>query len=273
MPLAGSTYHVGDLNDSQVLRDFLRGTDVVVNLAWPTCAEVAPESFARYLAEACIETKVSRLIQVSTAMVVGRPCASCVDESTVPNPLTAYEKNKLAVEQQLRASLDSQVDLAILRPTAVFGPGSKNLEQLARRMLDWPLWARHLQRFLYGKRNMHLVPVEHVVQAIEWLAQHPEPLRGEAFIIDADAHKANHYQAIDELLAPILGAPLVRSTVHLPSPLLHLLLRVLRRSQDDPNMHICGNRLRRLGFAPKKNFEQAVIEYGQWYAQHGVGRS
>lgn len=218
MPLAGSTYHVGDLNDSQVLREFLRGTDVVVNLAWPICAEVDPESFARYLAEACIETKVSRLIQVSTAMVVGRPSTSRVDESTVPNPLTAYEKHKLAVEQQLRASLDSQVDLAILRPTAVFGPGSKNLEQLARRMLNWPLWARHLQRFLYGKRNMHLVPVEHVVQAIEWLAQHPEPLRGEAFIIDADGQKANHYQAIDELLAPTLGAPLVRSTVQLPSP-------------------------------------------------------
>ena len=239
---------------------------MLINLAWPSSAEESPETFARHLASACIDSKVGRLIHLSTAMVVGRPGTGCVDESTASNPLTLYEKSKLTVEQQLRVNLDSRTDLAILRPTAVFGPGSKNLEQLARRMLEWPQWTRYLQRFLYGRRHMHLVPVEDVVEAIMLLTNHPAPLQGQAYIIDADSHPANNYQGVDELLAPALGAQPIRSKLHIPAPLLRALLRALRRSQDDPQMRICGTRLQDLGQAQRKNFEQALVEYGQWYA-------
>jgi len=262
----GTRHYTGDLNAPDSLQAFLAGTDVLINLAWSTAAEESPCRHARQLASACIENGVGRLIHLSTAMVMGRSKRSQADEDTPPNPLSRYEKSKLLVEQELAASLGSRVDLAILRPTAVFGPGSRNLEQLARRMLEWPLWARSVLRFVYGSRNMHLVPVETVVQAVELLAFHPEPLHGQVFIVAEDAHPSNRYQRVDELLAASMNVPLLRSTLSIPSPLLHALLRLTRRSQDDPRLQIIGTRLAGLGFAPKKDFEQAVTEYGRWYA-------
>ncbi len=265
-PVQGVTHYRGDLSDPLTLGPFLDGTDVLINLAWPTAAEEEPQQFAGHLASACIENGVKRLVHVSTAMVIGRPETRTVDENTPPKPRSRYEKSKLLVEQNLRTSLDSQVDLAILRPTAVFGAGSRNLEQLARRMLAWPLWSRYLLRFVYGQRNMHLVPVEDVVRAIELLAFHGSPLLGQAFIVAQDAHPMNHYQGVDELLAPALGVPLLRSKVRIPAPMLHALLRLSRRSQDDPRLHISGTHLASLGFVPSRNFERAVAEYGRWYA-------
>lgn len=262
----GTRHYSGDLNAPGALNAFLEGTDVLINLAWPTTAEDSPYHHARQLASACIENGVQRLVHISTAMVIGRPGTKYVDENTPPNPLSLYEKSKLTVERELATHLGSQVDLAIVRPTAVFGPGSKNLEQLARRMLEWPLWSRYLLRFVYGRRNMHLVPVEDVVRAIELLAFHDSPLRGQAFIVAQDTHPSNHYQGVDELLAPALGVPPLRSKVRIPAPMLHALLRLSRRSQDDPRLHISGTRLAHLGFVPSRNFERAIAEYGQWYA-------
>ncbi|WP_287029885.1 NAD-dependent epimerase/dehydratase family protein [Pseudomonas sp. UBA6310] len=269
----GTRHYIGNLNTPDSLQAFLTGTDVLINLAWSTAAEESPHDHARQLASACIENGVRRLIHVSTAMVLGRSDRSEANEDTPPNPLSRYEKSKLVVEQELAATLGSRVDLAILRPTAVFGPDSRNLEQLARRMLDWPLWTRAVLRFVYGNRNMHLVPVETVVQAVELLAFHPKPLLGQVFIVAEDAHPSNHYQRVDELLAASMDAPKLRSTLSIPSSVLHALLRLSRRSQDDPRLQIIGTRLASLGFAPKKDFEQAVREYGRWYALQRKGNS
>lgn len=266
-PIPGVTHYSGDLSDPLALGPFLDGTDVLINLAWPTAAEEEPQQFARHLAAACIKSGVGRLVHVSTAMVIGRPGTRIVDENTPPKPLSRYEKSKLTVEQGLRNSLGSQVDLAILRPTAVFGAGSRNLEQLARRMLAWPLWSRYLLRFVYGHRHMHLVPVEDVVRAIELLAFHDSPLQGQTFIVAQDAHPSNHYQGVDELLAPALGVPLLRSKLRIPASVLHALLRLSRRSQDDPRLQINGTRLAGLGFVPSRNFDRAVTEYGRWYVR------
>ncbi len=54
-------------------------------------------------------------------------------ENRKPNPVTAYGKSKLLAEQYLS---DSVLPLAILRPTAVYGPGEKDLYIVFKMLQD-----------------------------------------------------------------------------------------------------------------------------------------
>ncbi|MCF0057004.1 NAD(P)-dependent oxidoreductase [Dyadobacter sp. CY356] len=54
-------------------------------------------------------------------------------ENKKPNPVTAYGKSKLLAEQYLS---DSILPLAVLRPTAVYGPGEKDLHIVFKMLQD-----------------------------------------------------------------------------------------------------------------------------------------
>lgn len=55
------------------------------------------------------------------------------DENRKPNPVTAYGKSKLLAEQYLK---DIALPLAVLRPTAVYGPGEKDLFIVFKMLQD-----------------------------------------------------------------------------------------------------------------------------------------
>ena len=124
----------GDLLEPSTLEGFVERGSTVVNLAylWDQTKEKNIEAMSN-LVRACATGGIKRLIHCSTAVVAGRTSDEVVNESTICNPLNDYEKNKLEVERYiLRASKDI-FEIAILRPTAIFGPGGKNLLKLAEK--------------------------------------------------------------------------------------------------------------------------------------------
>ncbi len=257
----------GDLADEQALGDFLAGADLLINLAWPSdILDVdGHRRLALGLGRACLDAGVGRVLHVSTATVVGRVAQRRVNERTPCQPANAYERGKLAAEEGLREALAGRLDYAVLRPTAVFGPGSLNLRKLAATLTTAPAWRRRLLRFLHGRRRLHLVSVDEVVDALLFLAFDPEPLGGETFIVSADRIPANQYQAVDALLGEALGVGARPATLHLPGALLGLGLRLLGRSQSDPSLHYDAAKLAARGFVGQHDFAAAIRAYGAWY--------
>jgi nucleoside-diphosphate-sugar epimerase len=134
----------GSLQDVESLRRALGDAEVVLHLAAATRAlsaaafhRVNAEGTERLLDAMEAEGGRRRMVYLSSLAAVGptregRP----VRPEDEPRPLTAYGRSKLAGE---RAALDrSGVDVAVLRPPAVYGPRDRDLLpffRLARRRL------------------------------------------------------------------------------------------------------------------------------------------
>lgn len=121
----------GDMTDKSSLIQALKGQDFVINLA----AEVRNIAIMRTtniegsknLIEAMIHNNVTKVIHLSSVGVVGKAYSAIdlkVQEDVDPTPANEYERTKLISEQLfIKAHQDQKFDLAVLRPTNVFGEG------------------------------------------------------------------------------------------------------------------------------------------------------
>lgn len=266
--LAARSY-TGDLFVPSSLVSFLAGADVLINLAQPA-GSVDGGLFLEAmnnLAVAAESARVRRVLHVSTAMVVGVPETDRVTEFSECNPITAYERQKLSAEKVLRDKLSARVDLGILRPTAVFGVGGKNLIKLVDSLREQGCFYRSVLRFIHGKRHMHLVSVSDVVDAIVFLAFSPRMLEGNVFLISSDDEPSNNYQAVDAILGAALGKSSCGSSISLPRALLRFLLRSIGRSQSNPALVYDSSKIRLWGFKSSGDFKSSLEEFAKTYIQ------
>lgn len=125
----GSEIIVADLTNYDSLLKAFEGMDVIVNIA----AEVRDNkrlietniSGTKNLIKAAMESKISKIIHLSSVGVVGMQYSNSlitVDEKTKCDPKNEYERTKLESEKLLtEASEKYNFLLTILRPTNVFG--------------------------------------------------------------------------------------------------------------------------------------------------------
>lgn len=138
---------VGEIGESTDWSKALDGIDVVVHLA--ACVHVMKESSAsalskfqrvntagtEQLARAAVKGGVKRLIYVSSVHVNGRSTnGRPFAESDAPHPQNAYSISKWEAEQKLRViSQESNLEIVIVRPPLVYGPGAPgNFMRLVR---------------------------------------------------------------------------------------------------------------------------------------------
>jgi nucleoside-diphosphate-sugar epimerase len=111
------------------------------------------------IARAAKSAGVRRFIFLSSAGVLGAssPPGGFGDDS-IPCPHDSYTASKLEAEELLNAELGAAMQLVILRPPLIYGPGAKgNFTRLLRLALKgWPLPIGSLraQRSMIGIRNM-----------------------------------------------------------------------------------------------------------------------
>ena len=248
--LVGTEIYRGDLFDESSLLTFLAGTELLINLAQPA-GTMTDQRFAlgmSNLARAAGRAGVRRLLHVSTAMVVGVPLGDHVDEASPCRPATTYERQKLLAESIFLSDLTQGVDVGILRPTAVFGVGGKNLLKLLGTVVESQPIRRLLLRFIHGHRHMHLVSVNDVVAALLHLAFHSRALAKNVFLISVDDDADNQYQAVDAILGQVLGRPLPLLSASLPTGVLRVLLRLAGRSQANPRLRFDAGKLEDWGY-------------------------
>lgn len=263
----GVETHAGNLLDRNSLISFLVGADLLINLAHPA-ESVSDEEFLRAISNLAImarEAEVKRVVHVSTAMVVGVPQGDVVDERAALHPVTAYEKRKCLAEEVFLSELSSVSDIAVLRPTAVFGRGSLNLLKLSSTIADGSAWRRQVLRFLHGTRHMHLVSVEDVVAAICFLAFIERPLSGNVFLVSADEEPNNNYQSVDSRLGQVMGKPGFKMKLALPRWILKRILAVTGRSQSNPQLVFDASKLKSWGFVAPAVFDEKLAEFAESY--------
>lgn len=162
---------VGDLADGGDWTRALAGVDAVVHAAarvHATGAAARDESAFRAvnvvaterLARACAAAGVRRLVFVSSVKVNGEATAErpfTADDA--PQPDDAYGRSKLAAERVLaRVAADTGLEVAIVRPPLVYGPGvGANFARLMRavaRGVPLPLGGVHNRRSLVSAWNL-----------------------------------------------------------------------------------------------------------------------
>jgi nucleoside-diphosphate-sugar epimerase len=157
-----------DLENEVDWAPFLDGIDIVVHLA-----AIAHRSYAdsadytranrvatANLARACREHRIKRLIFMSS---IGAQAGSAADhvvtESDEPWPITAYDRAKLAAEEEIRRA---GVPFTILRPVIIYGPGAKANIALIMRIAALPVPLP----FGAFRNQRSLLSIDNLVQAI-----------------------------------------------------------------------------------------------------------
>jgi len=263
----------GDLLARESLRDLITPGSTVAHLAYVTTPRPEEHNVAaaRNLLATCKEAKIKRLILCSTAVVAGNVRDDIVTEATECRPASDYEMAKLAVERLVLQPHDRSFEATVLRPTAFFGPGGKNLLKLAQDLLRRPAPVNYAMSCLQGRRKMNLVHIDNVVAALDFLIDAPISVDGEIYIVSDDESPLNNYRDVEQRLALGLGVqdyPL--PLIAMPRPAFAMALGMLGRSNTNPGRIYDGSKLMRAGLKKPMPFEQGLASFASWYRASAV---
>ena len=261
------TWIHGDLGNPNVAIQLCARGSTLIHLAYPPdwSPQAHLESINR-LAEIAASRGVGRVIHCSTAVVVGASPEPHVTETTPLEPKNQYEKTKLRLETEWIKQASGKFDLAIARPTAVFGPGSRNLLSLANALTKGNPLVNYLRSSLFGKRRMNLVCVKNVVSAIGFLAERERSCDGKAFLISDDDDPLNNFRDVERILRSGLGVDHMRPpALPVPAGILKLLLRASGRSNVNPQRTYDGSALRDAGWRKACNLKEGLHEFAGWF--------
>jgi nucleoside-diphosphate-sugar epimerase len=263
---------VGDLRDPTSLDDFLEPGCTVINLAYLWSESEAVNLAATdNLLKACKLARVARLIHCSTADVAGRTSDQRVVESSPCLPITEYSVTKLKVEATLLTEDQVYFDVAILRPTAVFGPGGQNLKKLVQDLVQGNHLRNALKACVFGRRRMNLVYVDNVVAAIVFLVAREHKLDKQVFIISDDDAPSNDFASIEFEIIKGLGLRRPRlPRIYFPAWILSLILRSIGQNNVNPFCIYDSGKLRSFGFQRPVPFEEGLSRYIAWHRSVGL---
>lgn len=231
------------------------------------------ENLARQAAQA----GVKRLVYVSSIKVHGEGAAlgspwgepdgiarQEFSESDRPNPLDPYGISKWQAEQALqRIAQDTGMEVVIVRPPLVYGPGVKGNFISLMKAVD-----RGMPLPLAGANNARsLVYVGNLVDALIACATHPAAA-GQTYLV-RDGEDVSTAQLVDKL-----AAALGRSSrsFYFPPGLLRAAAALLGRAEQTDrlfaSLRVSDARLRReLAWVPPYTLEQGLRATADWYRQ------
>jgi nucleoside-diphosphate-sugar epimerase len=206
---------VGDLTDAGSLTEAVAGCDRVCHCGalvsdWATSEEITSINVGgtRALLEACAAAAVRRVVHFSTTDVYGYPDRRRVDE-TYPSTgfRNWYAQTKLDAEHEVRRiHSTTSLEVVILRPATVYGPGSKEvIGEIARAIKG-----RHMLLIDAGRATAGLCYVENLLDAAVIALRHAAA-PGQTFNV-SDGLDVTWRQLVDDL-AVGLGAPRVRLSI------------------------------------------------------------
>ncbi|MDB5905724.1 MAG: galE, partial [Betaproteobacteria bacterium] len=183
IPEGAQAAHVGDIGPDTDWRDALDGVDVVVHAAarvhmMSDAAADPLEAFRRVnvagtlnLARQAATARARRFVFISSIKVNGEAThARPYTAADAPAPLDPYGVSKHEAEEGLRAlARETSLEVAIIRPVLVYGPGVKanflSMMRWLHRGIPLPLGALHNRR--------SLVALDNLVDLIHTCVDHP----------------------------------------------------------------------------------------------------
>jgi dihydroflavonol-4-reductase len=174
----------GELSDEDAIGRLVAGVDTVFHIAAMYRSEGSYEEFlqvnvegTRRLLEASKHAVVRRFIYCSTIGVHGTVAQTPADETAPYNPRDDYQKTKLMAEQYCLQSHGKGIEVAVIRPCGIYGPGDTRMLKMFRMISKGTFF------FVgQGRPNFHPVYIDDLVQGF-MLAMTSDKAAGEVFII------------------------------------------------------------------------------------------
>jgi dihydroflavonol-4-reductase len=217
--------HRVDIRDVAAMAALLEDVDVVFHLASVHLEVHASESdFTEVNVEAVgavvrasARAGVRRIVHTSSVGIFGHVEDPPAGEDAPTNPITPYERTKLAGERRaLEASERSGVEVVVVRPAWVYGPGCPRTRKL--------LGALGKRRFFFvgdGSNLRHPVYIDEAVEGFVLAARAGSSAAGRTFIIAGP--RAMPLREMVDTAARVLGVPAPR--IRVPVPLFHVMAR------------------------------------------------
>jgi len=276
----------GDVCDLESLCRAFEGAEVVYHLAacislsmddWPLMEAVNIDG-TRNVVEACLRTKVRRLIHFSSIHAfVQEPLSAPLDESrelAESQKYPPYDRSKAVGEKEVRRGIERGLDAIIINPTGIIGPHDYEPSYFGEALLSI---AQHkLPALVTG--GFDWVDVRDVV-AGAMRAEEVAPA-GARYLLSGHWVTARDIAAMvaeitgtsaPGLVFPLwmarLGVPIVKAVSRLNgrSPLYtSVSLRALRS-----NRHISHEKAtRELGYQPRP-FRETLVDTLRWFEENG----
>ncbi len=282
---AGVAWVEGDLSSPDALARLVEGADAVVHVAAVYRTAGHPDAYYRdvnvggteRLLEASARAGVRRFVHTSTVGVHGDVRHPPADESAPFEPGDVYQETKAEAEVlALRRGRERRLDVVVVRPGAIYGPGETRLLKLFRAI------ARGRYAIVgSGRPHYHPVYIDDLLDGYELALAHPAA-PGEAFIVagprsvsqaDLAAAVARHTGGrVLPLRIPAAPIQFVGDLVEAVCVPLEIDPPLHRRRVDfwTKNRSFSIDKARRvLGYAPKVDVEEGVARTAAWYRQAG----
>ena len=270
---------IDDINGDTDWTSALYGVDVIIHLAarvhvMKDTAEDPLTEFLKVnlhgtenLAQQAARAGIKRLVYVSSIKVNGEETQGqrCYTEEDIPAPQHPYGISKWQAEQALRRiALETNLQVVIVRPPLVYGPGVKgNFNSLMAAIEK----GRALP--LAGAHNVRSqVYVGNLVSALIACATHPAAA-GQTYLVRDDGNIST------ALLVKKISVALGRNnrSFYFPEKLLRIAAATLGRA-DQINrlfgsLRVSDAKLRgELGWIPPYTLEQGLSATAAWYHQN-----
>ncbi len=274
LPAAVKTVQINSIDGNTDWSGAVGGIDTIVHLAARVhvMRDNEADSLAAFrrinvagtarLARHAAEAGVRRFIYLSSVKVNGEESATAYTENDAPEPLDSYGKSKWEAEQVLRdVSASSEMEVIILRPPLVYGPGVKaNFLQLMRIVshgVPLPLASVHNMR--------SMIYLENLVDAIMTCTNHHKAA-GQTFLV-SDGEDVSTAELIRRLAAALDKKSRLLS---FPPMMIRLAGRLSGKSEEVErllgSLTVDTTKIRHeLGWKPPYTMDEGLKETAEWF--------
>lgn len=190
----------GDLLLPESLRGFLEPNSTLLHLAYINNDAAANIKATLNLIVAAKLAGIKRVVHCSSAVVVGFKARGVITEDTIPSPEGEYQKTKYQIEGMLRTGLQPNVELEILRPTEIIGPGGQGLRKTIQRLRQGKSFKNFIFHSILKYRRCNYVSVHNVVAALILLVSAPIKQIGQVYNISDDDDADNNYLSVENII-------------------------------------------------------------------------
>lgn len=244
------------------LQNILEKNDIVINLIYDKNNFEQNIKIIENILECSNKIGISKLIHLSTAAVVGEVNHCLINEDTLCNPVTDYEKNKLILENIIN-SHSGGFEKIILRPTAIFGEGGRNLEKMINEILYSHSIKNLLKLFVSGNRSMNLISSKHVIKGINFIIENQTYIEKETYILSHDYDANNFYKFVfDEVASAIDCRSLFLSVpFSLSKRALYITYKLLQKNAPSTSYKFSSAKINDIGFKYNSDFLEDIREF------------
>lgn len=273
----------GDVRDFHTLRDALEETDVLFHMAASLgSALISGEEFYKINAagtknvlKAAQEKKVKRIVHLSSAGVLGSVEKNETASEEYPlNPVSIYDQTKLEGEKIAIQKAREGMDIVVVRPGWVYGPGDRRTFKLISSIAD-----RKFILVTRGKTWQTPIYIQDLIEGILLCTE--KGRKGEIYHLSGG--EVLRVREIVEVIASATGKKIPPLTLPLfPVSLAAFALEKifflfrkeapLNRAKLSFFIHPKPLSIRKaekeLGFAPKRNFKDGMALTVAWYREN-----